>query len=145
MLAIPLLDAGLKVLDTIIERLFPDPAERDKARALLMEMQQKGELAQLTVNAEEAKHSSIFVAGWRPAIGWTCAGAFAWAFVLQPLLVFVAALSDYPLPPLPVLGLGELMPVLLGMLGLGTLRSYEKVSGVATGMAPVAAPTPLRR
>lgn len=87
---------------------------------------------QLDVNKVEAASDSLFVAGWRPAIGWVCAVAFFWTFVLAPLLAFVAALAGYT-GKLPEMDLSELLPVLAGMLGLGYLRTKEKLSGVSAG------------
>lgn len=85
--------------------------------------------AQIDVNKQEATSTSVFVAGWRPFIGWVCGSAFAWVFVLQPLGVFLLAVAGHKMD-LPTLDLGQMMPILLGMLGLGTLRTYEKVQGV---------------
>jgi hypothetical protein len=88
-------------------------------------------MAQIEVNKIEAKHTSIFVAGWRPAVGWTCGLALFWHFIVQPLLMWIAFLFDVDLKGAPSLEIGELMTVLLGMLGLGGLRTYEKQAGVA--------------
>lgn len=87
---------------------------------------------QLTVNAAEAGNASIFVAGWRPAVGWTCAAAFAWTFVLAPLIAYGAALGGSH-AALPSLDLSQLSPVLMGMLGLGGMRTLEKIRGVNAG------------
>lgn len=87
---------------------------------------------QLEVNKAEAGNESLFVAGWRPAIGWTCALAFCWTFVLAPLVAYGAALGGYA-GKLPSMDLSQLTPVLLGMLGLGGMRTYEKVKGVSAG------------
>jgi Holin of 3TMs, for gene-transfer release len=84
--------------------------------------------AQIEVNKQEAASPSLFVAGWRPWIGWTCGMAFAWAFVLQPLLTFALAAAGHKMD-LPTLDLSQMMPVLLGMLGLGAMRTYEKIQG----------------
>lgn len=89
---------------------------------------------QLDINKEEAKHPSIFVSGWRPAVGWVCGVALAWNFVVHPMLLWLAfILPDIPvdLSTAPQLDTGELMTILLGMLGLGGLRTYEKRVGVA--------------
>lgn len=83
---------------------------------------------QLQVNLAEAQSKSLFVAGWRPFVGWVCGSAFAWCFVVQPLLTFALVAGGHPLQ-LPALDLSQMMPVLLGMLGLGALRTYEKVQG----------------
>lgn len=84
---------------------------------------------QIQTNASEAQAKSIFVSGWRPAVGWVCALAFGWAFVIQPFATFVCALRHYTIT-LPSLDLSTMMPILMGMLGLGAMRSYEKVQGV---------------
>jgi Holin of 3TMs, for gene-transfer release len=84
---------------------------------------------QLATNEAEANTKNTFIAGWRPFVGWTCGAAFGWAFVLQPFVAFIAAALGHPLT-LPTLDLSTMMPVLLGMLGLGGLRTYEKVQGV---------------
>tara|TARA_R110000824_G_scaffold350093_1_gene537041 strand:- start:152 stop:520 length:369 start_codon:yes stop_codon:yes gene_type:complete len=104
-------------------------AERD-IRAKLTDSLAQVDLAQLGINKVEAAHRSMFVAGWRPFIGWTCGVALMYTYVLQPILVFGLAQAGY-LVELPKMDLGELMPVLMGILGLGGLRSWEKVKGVA--------------
>ena len=73
----------------------------------------------------------MFVAGWRPFVGWTCGVALAWHFVGQPLAVFVIAIAGVETPPLPVFEMESLLTVLLGMLGLGGLRTFEKTKNVA--------------
>ena len=85
---------------------------------------------QLEINAAEAKHRSILVAGWRPFIGWTCGVALCWHFVLAPLVIFIAGYTGYTLPELPAFDMDSLMTVLLGMLGLGGLRTFEKAKGL---------------
>ena len=120
----------------IINKIWPDKTQQEKD-ALAFQMQQaliesdlvKGQLA---VNQAEAANTSLFVAGWRPAVGWTCASAFLWSYVLGPMLNWVAALSGH-LVNLPVLDLSAMMPILLGMLGLGSMRTYEKKIGVGAG------------
>jgi len=87
-------------------------------------------LAQVSINKEEAKHRSIFVSGWRPFVGWTCGVALAYHFVLQPLILFGVTVAGVELPPLPSFDMGSLMTVLMGMLGLGGLRTYEKQKGL---------------
>jgi len=90
--------------------------------------------AQIDVNKQEAASPSMFVAGWRPFVGWVCGSAFAWAFVIQPLANFFLTSSGHT-TQLPTLNLSQMMPVLLGMLGLGGLRTYEKVQRVAGSAA----------
>tara|TARA_R110002049_G_scaffold108650_2_gene257152 strand:+ start:45 stop:440 length:396 start_codon:yes stop_codon:yes gene_type:complete len=85
---------------------------------------------QLAINQVEATHKSIFVAGWRPFIGWTCGVALCWHFVLAPITIFVCAYLSVSIPELPTFDMGSLMTVLMGMLGLGGLRTYEKQKGL---------------
>lgn len=131
------LDLGGKLID----RLWPDPAQRDAAKLELFKAQQAGEFkemdqvfelakAQVGVNAAEAGSGSVFVAGWRPAIGWVCAAALAYQYIVRPVAQFGFTLAGQQLPPL--LGIDDnLWQLMLGMLGLGGLRSYEKAKGVA--------------
>jgi hypothetical protein len=88
-------------------------------------------LAQIEVNKAEAASGSVFKGGWRPFIGWVCGSAFAYHFVLQPVIVFVVLAVGVDLPPLPEFDMTSLMTVLMGMLGLGGLRTYEKQKGIA--------------
>ena len=85
---------------------------------------------QLAINKEEAKSGNIFIAGWRPFIGWSCGVALVWHFIAAPFIIFFAALFGATLPPLPEFDMGSLMTVLMGMLGLGGLRTFEKYKKV---------------
>lgn len=87
-------------------------------------------LSQLEVNKAEATHRSLWVAGWRPFVGWTCGAALAWHFILLPVTLFVVSFVGAKIPQLPAFDMESLMTVLLGMLGLGGLRSFEKVKGL---------------
>ena len=87
--------------------------------------------AQIEVNKAEASSGSLFKGGWRPFIGWVCGGAFAYHFVLQPVIVFGVLTAGIDLPPLPEFDMASLMTVMMGMLGLGGLRTYEKQKGIA--------------
>ena len=87
-------------------------------------------LAQLEINKAEAASGSLFKGGWRPFIGWTSGIAFAYHFVMQPLLVFVLTVSGLDLPELPEFDMSTLLTVLGGMLGIGSLRTYEKQKGL---------------
>ena len=88
-------------------------------------------LAQVEVNKAEAASSSVWKGGWRPFVGWVCGTAFAYHFVIQPLAIFGLAAYGMEVPELPNFDMGQLMTVLMGMLGLGGLRSFEKTKGVA--------------
>ena len=132
-----LMGIGSKVID----RLWPDPAERDAAKLELLKMQQSGELAQLTadtnlmieqikVNQAEAQNPSLFVSGWRPAIGWVCGAACGWNWIGLPVAKVIAVILGHPINLAPA-DLTEMLPVLMGMLGLGGLRTIEKLQGRA--------------
>ena len=117
---------GSKILD----RVIPDKAERERAQAELIKMQVSGELSQLAgqleVNKTEASHQSVFVAGWRPFIGWVCGVALAYQFILRPLISWLAPSMGYSIASMPGLD-DNLWELMFGMLGLGGLRSYEKI------------------
>jgi len=140
-MAIPILgtliETGLKIIDKVI----PDPAAKAAAQLKMMELQQAGEfkqleaemqlaLGQLKVNEVEAASPDVFRGGWRPAIGWVCAASLAYQFLLRPLLVWLSPALGLPLGA-PELDMGDLMTIALGMLGLGGLRTYERVKGKA--------------
>jgi hypothetical protein len=93
---------------------------------------QATDLAQLEVNKEEAKSSSFFVSGWRPFIGWGCGIAFIYSALIEPICRFVATTIFLYNGSFPVIDSDLTMQVMLGMLGLGAMRSYEKKSGVAS-------------
>lgn len=143
--------ALLPLVTPLIDRLvglIPDPAAqaRAKAEALqqLMDAAARTDMAQMEVNKAEASSGNMFVAGWRPFVGWVCATGCAWNWVGLPVGVFVAAAAGHPLDVSP-LDLSEMLPLLLGMLGMGGLRTFEKVQGVSRealvkpGAAPPAA------
>ena len=91
---------------------------------------QQALMGQLEINKAEAASGSIFKGGWRPFIGWVCGVAFAYHFVLQPLIVFGVTASGVDIPELPVFDMGSLMTVMMGMLGLGGMRSIEKLKKI---------------
>lgn len=125
-----LLPVASKLLDKFVE----DKDTKNKLAHEIATMAEKHaqELAkgQLEINKAEAQHKSIFVAGWRPFIGWTCGVALAWHFVLAPVTMFLCAYIGVAIPELPTFDMGSLMTVLMGMLGLGGLRTYEKQKGL---------------
>lgn len=117
---------------TLLDRWMPDPQKKAEAEMELFKMAQAGDLqkviGQLQINAEEAKSQSIFVAGWRPFSGWVGGCGLAYAAIVQPALVWLSTVKGWPIPP--NIDSEILMYVLGGMLGLGTLRTYEKKNGV---------------
>lgn len=118
---------------TLIDRWLPDPEKKREAEMELIRMAADGELrqviAQLEINAKEAAHPSVWVAGWRPGFGWAGVAGFTYATILQPLLSWGAAVKGLPEPP--ALNLDLLWVVVTGMLGIGGLRSIEKIKDKA--------------
>ena len=132
---LPILSAALPILDKVLDRVIPDEAERAKAKlemqAELVKNEHDIQLAQIELNKAEAQHRSIYVAGWRPFIGYVCGVAFLYHFVLQPVLIFAIAVTGYTMPTLPDFEMDTLLTVLAGLLGLGGLRSLEKIKKVS--------------
>jgi|TARA_R100001163_G_scaffold65038_2_gene60867 hypothetical protein len=118
------------LLDKFIE-------DKDQKAALAHEIATMGEkhaqealLAQLEINKAEAASGSLFKGGWRPFVGWICGFALLYHFILSPFIIFIVTLTGATIPPLPEFDMGSLMTVLLGMLGIGGLRTYEKQKGL---------------
>lgn len=131
------LDFGSKIID----RIWPDPAQRDAAKLELFKAQQAGEFkemdqafeiakAQIAVNQVESGNASLFVSGWRPFIGWICGAALAYQYVGRPLVMWIVLSAGYTVPQMPGLD-DNLWQLMLGMLGLGGLRTFEKAKGVS--------------
>lgn len=122
------IDTGLKILDKFV----PDANERKKAHEELKQSivtaANAANLAQIEVNRQEAAHPHIFVAGWRPFCGWVCGVALAYNFVVAHWMAYGLVLYDETITPPPLLQLEYLMTVLMGMLGLGAARTYERVN-----------------
>lgn len=134
--------AGLKLGSQILDRVIPDPAAAAAAKLELMKLQSSGELAQLSAvielskaqaatNTAEASSGSLFVAGWRPFIGWICGMSLLYHFIGERIIVGIVELLGRTLD-LPPLDIGQLMTLVVGMLGLGAMRSYEKTTGVTS-------------
>jgi hypothetical protein len=118
----------------LIERLFPDPAQAAEAKLKLVELQQNGDLAaiagQMDINKVEASNTSVFVSGWRPFVGWVCGFGLGYVAIIEPIARFVATMTGYT-GAFPAIDTTLTMQVLIGMLGLGGLRSLDKFNGVA--------------
>jgi len=129
------ISAALDLGTTLINKIFPDPTQASEAKLKLLELQQNGELAIMTaqtdINKQEAVNSSVFVSGWRPAIGWVCALALAYQYLVRPLGGTIASVMGMTIPPLPGLD-DNLWQLMMGMLGMGGLRTFEKIQGVAS-------------
>lgn len=125
---------------TAIDKIWPDPIKRAEEVRKLEEMKQRGDLAelnakvqlltgQLDINKIEAANKNVFVSGWRPFVGWVCGFALAYAAIIEPLMRFTATMFEYT-GTFPIIDTSITMQVLLGMLGLGAMRTREKEKGV---------------
>lgn len=144
-LALPILNFGIEIGRTLIDRIWPDKEknarEREQAELELLRLTQVERmtdkanevqiaLAQIDVNKEEAKSGNVFIAGWRPAIGWTCAISFLYTFLIGPVVTQVGTYYGNAIP-LPPIDMDNMLYILGGLLGLGGLRTYEKIKGVS--------------
>lgn len=129
-----MIEALIAPVTGLLDKFIEDKDQKNKLAHELATMADRHaqELAkgQLEINKAEAQHRSIFVAGWRPFVGWTCGVALCWHFVLAPFVIFASAYAGVALPDLPTFDMSSLLTVLMGMLGLGGLRSFEKVKGL---------------
>lgn len=125
-----------------IEKIWPDPTKRAKELRLLEEIKQRGNLeelnarvkllsGQMNVNAKEAEHKSVFVAGWRPWCGWVGGMSLAYVAVVDPLMRFIALTNGYE-GEFPVIDTSITLQVLLGMLGIAGMRSFDKMKNTET-------------
>lgn len=118
------------LLDKFIEDKDQKNALAHEIATLAEKQAHEAAMAQVEVNKAEASHRSLFVSGWRPSVGWVCSIAMAYHFVLQPLIVFGVTVAGVAIPELPKFDMNSLMTVLMGMLGLGGLRTFEKTKGL---------------
>ena len=126
------LDKLIAPVAGIIDKFVEDKDLKLQLQHEIETAMQNANLAQLEVNKVEATHKSIFVAGWRPFVGWVCGVAMSYHFIIAPLLQFGFALGGID-QDLPEFDFSQLSTVLMGMLGLGGLRTFEKMKGVAKG------------
>ena len=129
-----MLDKLIGPISTLLDKVIPDADERHRLAFEISTLAEKQAheiaQAQIAVNREEAASHSIFIAGWRPMVGWVCCAGLATNYLLVPVCNFILTITESPIT-VPPLDLSEMMPVLLGMLGLGGLRTYEKTKNVA--------------
>ena len=114
----------IDALGSAVDRIFTNDEERMQAQAVLDKIAQKPAILQAEINKIEAQHRSLFVAGWRPAIGWVCAIGLAFPFILNPLIEWAGGTG-------PKIPMEQLMELVVALLGLGTLRTFEKLAGRA--------------
>ena len=134
--------ALLNVGITAISRIWPDPIKQAQEVRKLQELAQNKDLAvlqaevssllgQIEINKIEAKSNSLFIAGWRPCVGWVGAFSFAYATIIEPIMRFIANMRGYT-GDFPEINTNLTIQVLLGMLGLGVMRSFDKKNGTET-------------
>lgn len=141
----------LSPVKDIIGEVVVDPNKRDQINLQLQQLGDQADqrlsaelLAQINVNNTEAQNKSLFVAGWRPFVGWVGGSGVAWCFVLSPFAGFVASLFGWQ-GTMPHLDSGQLMTLVLAMLGIGGMRTYEKINGVASdGLTTVSRAAPAK-
>lgn len=133
-MAIDPITAIFSGVTTVINKIWPDASEAQKAQLQieLAKLSAETDLlkGQQSINLEEAKSASLFVAGWRPCVGWICAAAFGYHFILLPLLAFGFAATGNKVD-MPAFDMDALNTVLMGMLGIGGLRSFDKLKGTS--------------
>lgn len=150
------LDILSPVLGPIIERVFPDPKERYDFQVKMAELAAAEDqrahdemMGQIATNTAEAANTNLFVAGWRPAIGWIGAVGIGYSCVLEPMMNWFATVIFHYHGTFPTLETGQLYGLVTGMLGFGTMRAVEKIKGVpdskpmgnGTPVTPIASPT----
>lgn len=134
--------ALIPAISALLDKLIPDPAARENAHLALTQAENAAALqqfqlavqadaAQTAIDQQDAQSKNLFVAGWRPFIGWVCGVAFAYHFIGQPIITYIMAACGHTFP-LPAFDMQELSTVLMGMLGLGGLRTIEKIKNVAS-------------
>ena len=129
-----MLQALIGPVTGLLDKFIEDKDQKAKLAHEIATMSEKHTqealLAKLEINKAEAQSGSLFKGGWRPAVGWTCAIAFLYHFILKDLIIFVCAIAGLTMPDLPSFDMGTLLTVLGGMLGIGGLRTYEKQKGL---------------
>ncbi len=134
--------ALIPVLGNVLDRIIPDPKAAAEAKIELLKLQQSGALAELDsetrialaqadINKTEAASPDFFRSGWRPMVGWACTFGLVYTFLLRPLLPWTLALFGSEVPQLPAIDTSELNALLFGMLGLGGMRTFERIKGKA--------------
>jgi hypothetical protein len=128
-MALGIAEAVVGVVGSVLDKFVEDKDLRAKLNHELKTQVQQANMAQIEVNKAQAAHSSIFVAGARPAIMWICAFGLGWQFVFQPVFIWVLAVTSYSVP-MPVIPTDGLLTLTLSLLGLGGMRSFEKMKGI---------------
>lgn len=134
-MALDPISAALDLGGKLIDRLWPNPEEAAKAKLELLKLEREGDLAvmvaQTDINKIEAQNTHLFVSGWRPFIGWVCGASLIYAALIEPLARFIAKVMFSYTGEFPVIDTTLTLQILLGLLGLAGMRSWEKKEGVA--------------
>jgi hypothetical protein len=118
----------IDALGSVFDKLFTSDEERMQAQAVLTKLAMHPQILQAEINKIEAAHRSVFVAGWRPFIGWVCGVGFLWAFLGHPLFEWAVVLSGKSIEAPPIVT-DHMLELVFALLGLGTLRTAEKLQG----------------
>jgi hypothetical protein len=137
-MGLPIIGDVITAVKDLVSEVVVDKDKRIEINYKLQELEDKANqrlheemMGQIAVNTEEAKHQSIFVAGWRPAVGWIGATSLGYSFILNPFMEFISRVNGYA-GNFPELPMEYIMTIMMGMLGFGGLRTWEKVKGVQT-------------
>ena len=125
-----LIEPATKLLDKVIEDKDQKAKLAHELATMADKLAHEQQLAQMAINKEEAASGSLFKGGWRPFVGWVCGVAFCYHFIIQPVIIFIVALTGIIIPDLPSFNMNTLFTVLGGLLGIGGLRTYEKQKGL---------------
>jgi hypothetical protein len=149
---IPIIGALIPIFDEVLKRVIPDPVERGKLQLQLAQLADQEAarahdemMGQIATNTAEAQRGNMFVAGWRPFVGWTGGIGLAYSFVIEPMADWIAKVGFHYAGTFPVLDTGQLMALVTGMLGFGTMRAVEKIKGVEDSrpIGTTVTPTPI--
>lgn len=121
----------VEAVGNVLDALFTSHKERLDKKAVLARIAQQPGLVQLEINKIEAAHKTVFVAGWRPFIGWVCGLALFYNFIARDLMVWALELTTADTPPPLPLHLDVLTTIFYALLGLGGMRTFEKLQGRA--------------
>lgn len=123
------LSSPISAIGKIIDNVYTSDDEKLDKHLLMQRLLQEPAMVQAEVNKIEAQHRTVFVAGWRPFIGWVCGTALAYSFIVRDLIAWGIRIAGSDVEPPPELAMEHLITVLMGILGLGTMRTVEKLGG----------------
>lgn len=124
----PLLSLLMPIIGNVLEKVIPDPQARAKAQADLLSQLMAADTSQMEVNKAEAQSEGNFKGGWRPFIGWVCGAALAYQYLIVPIAMWMTAWAGHAMPKPPTLD-DQLWQLMFGLLGMGALRSFDKMKG----------------